>query len=75
MAQPAAQPVPDGMHTLTTQLWFQGDCEQAVEFYQRAFGAELAGPIARGPEGKGVMHAMLKTGEVWREEETCMVAA
>lgn len=62
MAQPAPKPVPEGMHTITTQLWFNGDCAEAVEFYQKAFGAELAGPVAKGPDGKGVMHAMLKMG-------------
>ena len=62
MAQPAPKPVPEGMHTITTQLWFNGDCADAVEFYQKAFGAELAGPVATGPGGKGVMHALLKMG-------------
>jgi uncharacterized glyoxalase superfamily protein PhnB len=50
------------MNTVTTQLWFKGDCAQAVEFYQKAFGAELAGPVVPGPEGKGVMHVMLTMG-------------
>jgi PhnB protein len=31
-------------------------------FYQKAFGAELAAPVAHGPDGKSVMHAMLKLG-------------
>lgn len=62
MAKKAASPVPEGMPTVTTQLWFRGDCEKAVEFYQKAFGAELAGPIAKAPGGKGVMHAMLRIG-------------
>ena len=62
MAQPAPKPVPEGMNTLTTQLWFNGDCAKAVEFYQKALGAEPAGPVVPGPEGKGVMHAMLKIG-------------
>jgi uncharacterized glyoxalase superfamily protein PhnB len=50
------------MNTLTTQLWYNGDCAQAIDFYQKAFGAELAGPVAKAPDGKSVMHAMLKIG-------------
>ena len=63
MPQPAPQPVPDGMHTITTHLWFNGNCGQAVEFYQKALGAELASPVVPGPDGKGVMHAMLRIGD------------
>ena len=62
MPKPAPGPVPAGMHTITPHLWFNGDCAQAIEFYQKAFGAELAAPVAQGPGGKGVMHAMLKLG-------------
>ena len=62
MPRPAPRPVPEGMNTLTTQLWFDGKCAQAIEFYQKAFGAELAGPVAYGPDGKAVMHAMVKIG-------------
>jgi len=63
MPKPAPRPVPEGMNTITTQLWFKGDCAQAVDFYQKAFGAELAAPVAYGPGGKTVMHAMLKLGD------------
>ncbi len=62
MPRPAPGPVPEGMHTLTTQLWYDGNCAQAIDFYQKAFGAELAAPIAHGPDGKTVMHAMMKLG-------------
>ena len=62
MATPAPKPVPEGMNTITTHLWFNGNCDQAVEFYQKAFGAELVAPIVTGPEGKGVMHAQIKLG-------------
>jgi uncharacterized glyoxalase superfamily protein PhnB len=50
------------MNTLTTQLWYNGSCAQAIDFYKKAFGAEPEGMIARAPDGKGVMHAMLKFG-------------
>lgn len=62
MPKPASSPVPPGMNTITPQLWYSGNCSQAIEFYQKAFGAELAGPAAKGPDGKSVMHAMLKIG-------------
>ena len=62
MPIPAPKPVPEGMNTLTTHLWFSGRCGQAVEFYQKALGAELAGPVVPYPDGQGVMHAMLKLG-------------
>jgi PhnB protein len=63
MAKQAEQPVPQGMHTVTTHLWFAGQCGEAVDFYQKAFGAELAEPPVTGPDGKSVMHAMLRLGD------------
>ena len=54
------QPVPQGFHTLTPHLVVR-DADQAIEFYKRAFGAELVGGVARGPNGK-VMHALLRIG-------------
>ena len=42
MAKLAPKPIPEGMNTLTTYLWFNGNCNEAIEFYQKAFGAELA---------------------------------
>lgn len=62
MPRPASQPVPDGMNTITTHLFFNANCGQAMEFYQKAFGAELAAPVAHGPDGKSVMHALMKLG-------------
>jgi uncharacterized glyoxalase superfamily protein PhnB len=62
MAKPAPKPVPDGMNTLTTHLWFNGDCGRAFEFYQQAFGAEAMAPPVPAPDGKSVMHAMLRIG-------------
>ena len=57
----SAKPVPDGYHTLTPFLTVR-DAERAIEFYQQAFGAELRGPVAKGPDGK-VMHAEMKIGD------------
>lgn len=51
--------VPEGFHTLTPHLTVRNAAE-AVQFYQKAFGAEVQG-IARMPDGK-VMHAALRIG-------------
>ena len=62
MPKPAPSPVPEGMNTITTQLWFDGNCGKAIELYRKAFGAELVGDIAYGPDRKTVMHAMMRLG-------------
>ncbi len=62
MASPAERPVPEGMNTVTTQLFFDGDASRAIETYRAAFGAEPVGEVARTPDGK-VMHAMLRVGD------------
>jgi len=56
-----AKPVPDGYHTLTPFLTCR-DAARAIEFYKQAFGAEVRGGVAQGPDGK-VMHAELKIGD------------
>ena len=55
------KPIPDGFHTLTAHLVVQ-DAAKAIEFYQRAFGAQ---EVTRHltPDGKNVMHAQLKIGD------------
>jgi len=52
--------VPPGFHTLTPHLTVR-NAEQALEFYKKAFGAEI-GNIAHMPDGK-VMHASLGIGD------------
>lgn len=52
--------VPPGFHTLTPHLTVRNATE-ALEFYKRAFGAEV-GNVAYMPNGK-VMHAALKIGD------------
>ena len=54
------QAVPQGFHTLTPHLIVR-NAAQAIEFYQKAFGAELLGKMLT-PDGK-VMHAALKVGD------------
>jgi PhnB protein len=63
MPTKAQQPVPQGMNTLTPHFWFNGDCQDAIAFYQRAFNAQLSFPAAMSPDNATVMHAMLKIGD------------
>jgi uncharacterized glyoxalase superfamily protein PhnB len=59
----ARKPVPEGMNSVTTQLFYNGNCKQAIEFYKKALNASLIGNIAYGPDGNSVMHAMIKIGD------------
>lgn len=52
--------VPQGYHTITPHLICR-DAKKAIEFYQKAFGAENLRTLAM-PDGK-VMHAELKIGD------------
>jgi uncharacterized glyoxalase superfamily protein PhnB len=62
MPTKATTPVPQGMNTVTPYLVFTGNCSQALEFYQKALGAQLTYQADKTPDGK-VMHAMLKIGD------------
>ena len=53
--------VPQGYHTITPHLVIKG-AEKAIEFYKKAFGAEVRGGVFKTPDGK-VMHAELKIGD------------
>lgn len=59
----AEKPVPDGMHTVTTQLYFNGNCKQAVEFYKRAFNASVIGNIAYSTDGSTIVKATIRIGD------------
>ena len=63
MAKKASKPVPEGLHTLTPSLAFNGDCRQAIDFYQKAFGAEVMGRPVPSPDGKQIWHVMLRLGD------------
>lgn len=52
--------IPEGLHTITPHLVVKG-ADAAIDFYKRAFGAELGG-VHHTPDGK-VMHASLKIGD------------
>lgn len=62
MPEKAPRAVPEGMHTITTHLWFNGKCKEAIDFYKKVFGAELVEPPVKSPDGKSIMHAMMKFG-------------
>ena len=53
--------VPQGYHTITPHLVIKG-AEKAIEFYKKAFGAEVRGGVFKTPDGK-VMHAEVKIGD------------
>ena len=52
--------VPEGMHTLTPHLIIR-NAAQAIEFYQKAFGAQVL-HVHHMPNGK-IMHALLQIGD------------
>ncbi|PCI21910.1 MAG: glyoxalase [SAR324 cluster bacterium] len=62
MSEKAKTAVPEGMHTVTTHLWFQGNCVEAIKFYKKAFGAVEATPPVTAPGFETIMHAMLSIG-------------
>jgi uncharacterized glyoxalase superfamily protein PhnB len=55
-----AKPVPEGMHTVTVQLYVDG-AAQAIDFYKKAFGAEEMNR-ALDPSGQKIWHSMLRIG-------------
>jgi len=57
----SVKPIHDGYHTLTPFLTVR-DASRAIDFYKQAFGADVRGGVAKGPDGK-VMHAELKIGD------------
>jgi uncharacterized glyoxalase superfamily protein PhnB len=54
-----AKLIPNGFHTLTPHLVVKG-ASKAIDFYQKAFGAEELGRLP-GPDGKSILHADLKS--------------
>ena len=53
--------IPEGMHTLTPNLVLR-DCAKAIEFYERALGAQEVSRFP-APDGKSIWHAELKIGD------------
>jgi PhnB protein len=59
MSRPAANPIPEGFHSLTPMIVCKGALE-AIDFYKRAFGAqELSRLVA--PDGS-LLHASIRIG-------------
>jgi len=56
----SVKPVPEGFHTVTPYL-VQRDAKRAIEFYTKAFGAEIRKSMP-GPDGR-VMHAEIRIGD------------
>jgi len=54
------KPIPDGFTTLTPSFTFK-DSKKAIEFYQKAFDAQVIDCMPN-PKGSGTMHATLKIG-------------
>jgi PhnB protein len=54
-------PVPHHLHTVTARLVVH-DGAAAIDFYQRAFGAEQVGDAFTGPDGE-LIHAELRIGD------------
>ena len=55
------KPIPDGFHALTPYLTVNG-AAQAIDFYQRAFGAKERFRM-HGPDGKTIGHAEVTIGD------------
>jgi uncharacterized glyoxalase superfamily protein PhnB len=56
-----AKAVPEGLRTITPQLTIDG-CDKAIEWYGKAFGAELV-MKAPDPSGKKIWHAQMRIGD------------
>ena len=55
------QQIPTGYHTVTPMVTFK-DCNKAIEFYKKAFNAELVDKFTT-MDGKKIMHATVKIGD------------
>jgi uncharacterized glyoxalase superfamily protein PhnB len=56
----AATSIPEGIQTLTPHFVVH-DARQAINFYQRAFGAEVV-DVMHGPDGQTIWHARVRIG-------------
>jgi len=54
------KPIPDGYHSITPGMNIK-DCEKAIDFFKKAFGAEERSRHV-GPHGK-IVHAEVKIGD------------
>ena len=56
-----ALPIPNGYHSITPSFTFKNS-QKAIEFYKKAFGAELI-DFLPNLDGKGTMHATIQIGD------------
>ena len=56
-----AKKIPDGFRTVTPHITVR-NAEQAIDFYNKAFGSELL-RASKGPDGKSIMHAEIRIGD------------
>src|SRR5271154_3132691 len=61
MSKKSSSAIPEGMYSITPVMYFNGNCRQAIELYQKAFGAQNP-QIYPSPDGKSVWHASIKIG-------------
>ncbi|MCL2724949.1 MAG: VOC family protein [Polyangiaceae bacterium] len=55
------KPIPQGMTTVTPHLSIAG-ADKAIEFYEKAFGAQKL-EVAMDPSGKKIWHAAIRIGD------------
>ncbi len=53
--------IPEGSHSITPAFTFK-DSGKAIDFYKKAFGAEVLG-VFKNLDGKGIMHASIRIGD------------
>ena len=58
----AKSPIPEGFSTVTPVLVHE-DMRKAIEWYEKALGAESQGGISEDPDGK-VLHSVIRVGEI-----------
>jgi uncharacterized glyoxalase superfamily protein PhnB len=60
IAMKPSKPIPAGIQTMTPHFVVR-DAPKAIDFYKRAFGAEVVDQMF-GPDGKTIWHARLRIG-------------
>lgn len=55
-----SKPIPEGYHAVTPSFTFE-DSQKAIDFYKKAFGAEVL-DLMKSPDGRGIMHATMQIG-------------
>jgi PhnB protein len=58
----SVEPVPERLHTVTPRLVFAGEAARAIDFYGKAFGADVVEEPFVVPDGQ-VVHAEIRIGD------------